>query len=596
MKNLRIGFAIAGLGLMLSSCGMFKTKEVPFEMDYSVNLNDRSNDTFKVSLEVSGLKEEENIFQFASTAPGTYQVMNIGRYVSNFKAFDSKGNSLLVTPLGINQYRIAKTPELAKITYEIAETWDTKVEKNPIYEMCGTSIEEDHVLINGQGVFGYFLGKQSSPMSIDIDYPSSWKVGTAMSKDAEGDYIATSYDYLVDSPILLGNLTRASKMVEQTEVEVYTYSKTGLINSSEVLEDMNDMLFAASKFVDGLPVNRYTFLYLFEDRTAGAWEHSYSSEYIYAEGPWEQIGQGVVETAAHEFFHVITPLNIHSEIIQEFNFVTPVPSQHLWLYEGTTEWASHMMLLQDGLTTLDDYLGMLHQKVQTDKSFYDPNYSLVELALNSYSEDGQRQYGNIYMRGALVAGLLDLKLLDLSNGSLGLRDLMNKLSKVYGPNTPFDEATFFQTVTDMTYPEIGEFINAYIKGTEKLPFKELYATVGINYEEELVNPEISSLNLSLYPTGRGMYVIQDKGDLKRGDFILAVDGKAYTNATAQQVNEALAGQAVGSTVKLSLVRQEKQVELGVSTEAKVDKDLFELMKNPTKAQQKRQEIWKSPKQ
>jgi hypothetical protein len=58
----------------------------------------------------------------------------------------------------------------------------------------------------------------------------------------------------------------------------------------------------------------------------------------------------VTDIAAHEFFHVVTPLNIHSEIIEHFNFVmTPVPSRHLWLYEGTTEWAAHAMQLRAGL-------------------------------------------------------------------------------------------------------------------------------------------------------------------------------------------------------------------------------------------------------
>ena len=57
----------------------------------------------------------------------------------------------------------------------------------------------------------------------------------------------------------------------------------------------------------------------------------------------DSVGRFVTDIAAHEFFHIVTPLNIHSEIIEHFNFVTPVPSQHLWLYEGTTEWAAHAM-------------------------------------------------------------------------------------------------------------------------------------------------------------------------------------------------------------------------------------------------------------
>ena len=130
----------------------------------------------------------------------------------------------------------------------------------------------------------------------------------------------------------------------------------------------------------------------------------------------DSVGQRVTDIAAHEFFHIVTPLNIHSEIIEHFNFVTPVPSRHLWLYEGTTEWAAHAMQLRSGLKTPEAYLATQIRKMQIDRQAFDSTWSLGELALTSYSDSGQAQYGNIYMRGALTAGLLDIRLLDLSQG------------------------------------------------------------------------------------------------------------------------------------------------------------------------------------
>ena len=62
--------------------------------------------------------------------------------------------------------------------------------KKTLSMLCGTSIEEDHVLINGQGVFGYFHGLQSSPIGIEITHPESWLAGTAMSKTESGMYYA----------------------------------------------------------------------------------------------------------------------------------------------------------------------------------------------------------------------------------------------------------------------------------------------------------------------------------------------------------------------------------------------------------------------
>ncbi len=217
-----------------------------------------------------------------------------GRKLLVVQALDAKGQEINSVKINTNQYQLSTPGNISKIVYTIAETWDSKVEENSIYLMCGTSIEEDHSLINGQAVFGYFKGKQGNPIKIKIDYPTEWIVGTALSKSNEGYYLANNYDHIVDSPILLGNLTSASMDVQGTSVDVFTYSKTGLVKSPEVLSSMKEMLTAASKFVNGLPVDRYTFLFHFEDVTNGAWEHSYSSEYIYKEDTWSHLEKGLL--------------------------------------------------------------------------------------------------------------------------------------------------------------------------------------------------------------------------------------------------------------------------------------------------------------
>ncbi|MCB0280043.1 MAG: peptidase [Calditrichaeota bacterium] len=455
------------------------------EIRFTVNLNDRSDDTFKVSLEVNSLNSDNDIYQFAATAPGTYQTMNIGRYVKNFKAMDSNGKEIKTEKVSINQYKISDPKSVKRVAYEISETWDTPVTEDPIYLMCGSSIENDHALINGQTVFGYFKGMQVSPIHLTIQHPADWKVGTALKQNKDGSFQANNYDHIVDSPILLGRLTRAETDVEGSLVEIYTYSKTDKIVSDSLMKAMKDMLYAASKFIGGLPVDRYTFIYHFEDKTNGAWEHSFSSEYVYKEQDYTPgFGQTMTDVAAHEFFHIVTPLNIHSEIIEQFNFVEPTASEHLWLYEGTTEWASYMMQLQGKMITLDDYLKMLQQKINVEQKVFDTSYTLSQLAMNSFSEAGQKQYGNIYFRGALVAGLLDILLLDKSNGNRSYRDVIVELSKKYGQKKAFSEKTFFTDFTTMTYPEVMDFFNRYVKKAEPLPFKDYYQKIGIDYDAE----------------------------------------------------------------------------------------------------------------
>ncbi len=459
---------------------------------FNINLNDRSNDTFKVKVTAPQLTSENNIFQFASTAPGTYRILDMGRYVHSFIAMDAKGNLITTTQISTNQFKISKPEEVKTIIYEISETFDTPVIENKISAMSGSSIEDDHALINGFTVLGYFKGLQKRQINIILNYPDDWLVGTALKLNDDGTYTADSYDHAIDSPILLGNLTKASTIIEGTTIDIYTYSARGKVKSEQILTTLDGMLISASKFLNGLPVDNYVFLFFFETNSVspkGALEHSYSSLYTNTEKPWSKITDNMKDMAAHEFFHIVIPLNIHSEIIEEFNFIEPVPSRHLWFYEGVTEWASQMMLLRSNEKSLDAYLKDLRRKSYISK-YYDDAYSLLDLSLESYTDKGRKEFGNIYLKGAVVAGLLDIRLLELSNGERGLIDVINEMTKVYGPNKPFNDATFFDDFTNFTYPEIREFIDLYIKKTTALPLDEFYQKIGITH-----NPYIHSFEL-----------------------------------------------------------------------------------------------------
>lgn len=468
--------------LTLSLTGAAAPKAAPLR--YTVDLNDRADSVFKVTLRVDSLPAASGVFQFASTAPGTYQVMDIGRYVRRFRAFDAAGRELETARLNTNQWRIVSPGRVRAIRYEIRETFDTPVTKHPVYRMCGSSLKADHALINGQAVFGFPQGMQAAPISVRLLRPPTWVVGTPL-RQRLGLYLADDYDQLVDSPIMAGRLTRAETWVTGVPVQILVYSKAGQIKAPQLLTSMRGMLQAAGRFLGKLPVDRYTFLFHFSEVDMGAWEHSYGSEYALKDRPYtREAGATVTDMAAHEFFHVVTPLNLHSEIIEHFNFETPIPSRHLWLYEGVTEWAAHKMQLESGLKPADEYLAELAGKVRYDHLAFDTTYSLTRLALTSYSDSGQRQYGNIYMRGAVVAGLLDIKLLELSDGQHGLRDLIGGLSRTYGKKRAFPEDSLFAIVGERTSPAVRDFLSRYVERAEHPPVKEFYAKLGITLIED----------------------------------------------------------------------------------------------------------------
>jgi predicted metalloprotease with PDZ domain len=460
--------------------GPFTAAQPPLR--YSVDLNDRAQHEFRVTLRVDSLLPGSELFQFAATAPGTYEVMDIGRFVRRFQAFDAAGNEIPTDHVTTNQWRFADPRRVREVRYSIAETMGTAVSRDPIYPMCGSALRDDHALINGQAVFGFPGGMQSAASSVAISRPTGWIVGTSLRANGDG-WEADDYDQLVDSPILAGELTTATLDVTGVPVEVYAYSPSHVITAAELLDAMHSMLLAAGGFLGKLPVDRYTFLYDFlkpPERITGAWEHSYGSEYAVNEAQYTpQFGKFVTDMAAHEFFHVVTPLNLHSEIIEHFNFETPVPSRHLWLYEGATEWAAQKMQLEAHLKTAPEYLATVVQKARSDRLGFDTTWSLAKIAMTSYSDSGQRQYPNVYQRGALVAGLLDIRLLELSGGAHGLRDLIADLGRVYGKKRAFPDDSLFDIIVARTSPALRDFFSRYVSGAEHLPLGEYYAKLGI---------------------------------------------------------------------------------------------------------------------
>lgn len=447
-----------------------------------INLNDRSGDTFKVEMYVNGLTSDNAVIQFAATMPGTYDILNAGRFVKNFKAYDEADNSVLFDELSTNQFKLVNPESTFKITYEVKETFDTEVSQYPVFAMAGTSIEDDHVLLNTPMVIGYPEGLKERDYFVSLSYPDDWTLGTALPEFESNIYRATDFDHLADSPILLGQLTTSTTQVSEADINVHVYSEGDNINSEMIMNDVNQVILDAEAFLEVLPTDRYDFLYHFGDRNAGALEHSKSSVYVLPDGPYSSnYGAAIKSISAHEFFHVVTPLNIHSEIIADFNFAEPTPSQHLWLYEGVTEWASDYMQYRNGSMTLSRLLSEMGRKVEVN-SFFDESYSLVEISTESYTQEGGEEFVNIYNRGAFIISLLDIRLLELSDGKKGMREVVLELIDTYGPDKAFDEANFFDSFVDMTYPEIEDFIDRYIKGTEALPIEEYYAKVGIDYD------------------------------------------------------------------------------------------------------------------
>ena len=570
---------------------------------YEIDVTNHRDDLFHVSVFVDGLTSENNIYNFPATVPGTYSNLNFGRFVTSFSAYDNEGNELQSEKISTNQWKISDSENLARLDYDVEDTFDSEIQSDHVIPMAGSGINEDFIVLNTFAALGYFDGLQSNPVKLKLFYPTEWVVGTSLRMD-NGYYTAENYDYLADSPFLLGHLTTASTAVNGIEVGVYVCSPDTLYNAVKIMDAAKEILLSSSGFIGYAPVTNYNFLMCFLDMKtfmevgfagAGALEHSYSSLFVFpaVKGMFEEVQDDI----AHEFLHILTPLNLHSDIIQPFNFTVPTASQHTWLYEGVTEWASDIMQLRGGIISIDEYLGRMSEKLAVNEKFRQ-DISLTELSQQVYDEAITMQFMNFYNKGAVTAAMLDIRLLELSNGKRGLRELFLDLLDEYGKDKPFPEDEFFEIIVDMTYPEIEQFVDNYIKGTKPLPYQEYMAKLGFNYIEERLSEDTTpSLGVQMGMNDKQQFTVVGlskaclEAGLKEGDVPLRVMGTEVSMETARQIFGRIHSMNVGDIVETVVQRDDEEVKVNVPLQQKMDRHIFSEMENLSPEQKSLREAW-----
>lgn len=574
------------------------------EITFEVNVLNYQDDLFHVTVYSSGLSEENDRYNLPATVPGTYSVLDFGRFVKSFTAYDKDGNELEVERISTNSWKISDVERLSKIQYDVEDTFDADITEHQVIPMGGTGINDDYIVLNTFSVVGFFEGLQSLPVKMKLDYNPNWIIGTSLNLDDEGYYTAESYDYFADSPILLGKLTTAKTMVNDIEVGVYVYSPDSTRNANSVLQIADSVLQALGKYIGYSPVKNYNYLICFLDEEtfqtvgfmgAGALEHSYSSLFVYP--GFANLGVGLKDDLAHEFLHILTPLNLHSNLIDPFNFEIPTASEHLWLYEGVTEWGSDISQMRGGTMTMEQYLKKLSNKITNSKHFRQ-DISLTEMSRDVYSDIITMEFLNFYEKGAVTAAMLDIRLLELSNGTRGLREVFLDLLEEYGKNKPFPEDDFFEIFVENTYPEIQEFIEDYIEGTKPLPYQEYMAKLGFKYVAQRPSKDTSpSLGVQMGMNDQQQLTIigvEDEGSksgLKAGDVPLKIFNIDVKMENVRDIFGKLHSMNAGDKVNMRVQRGDTEIELDITLKQRMDRNIFESMDTLTEQQKNLREAW-----
>lgn len=556
------------LTTVLWSC---KTAHVPTsvssklkeKVEVDINLSDIKDDKVFVSIKAPSILTDTITYRIPKMVPGTYSNDNYGIYIDDLKAYDSKGNPLEVKRTDLNSWFIAKAKTLNKITYWVNDTFDTEIGEGfgstDIFSPAGSNIDVNkNVMLNTHCFVGYFTNFMSTPYKLSISHPAELWGATSMidndSSTINDVFISSRYAELVENPIMYTKPDYTTFRVDDMEIMIAVYSPTGKFTAESISSAMKTMMTAQKHFLGNInSTKKYTvLLYLSTLKNDamgfGALEHPTATTVVFPEMlSEEQLNIEMKDVVSHEFFHIVTPLTIHSQEIQNFDYNNPKMSKHLWMYEGITEYFSNLFQINQGLIDETEFYKRIVEKIENSKTM-DDSMPFTTMSANVLKNPYKDQYLNVYEKGALIGMCIDIIIREKSEGKRGILDLMQKLSNEYGVSKAFNDDDLFTKITELTYPEVGDFLKTYVSGSTPIPYETYLAKVGVtktfmktagnifvknnrqyiavtsNKNEIIVN---SDMVLNDFFTNLG---------LVGGDIIMAINDKNYTK---DKVNEIL---------------------------------------------------------
>lgn len=548
MKNAALALVFAASLWSFDAVAQSKGKGETVKV--AIDLNGVKDDKVPVTVSAPKITSDKIVYHIPKTVPGTYSTDNYGKYVDDLKATDAKGNALPVTKTDDNSWEISSAKKLAKVSYWVNDTYDIE-EQHDVFSPAGTNIDAGkNFMLNMHGFVGYFQDKGQLPYQVTVTHPAELWGATSLT-DADASNTKDVFDYaryfeVGDHPIMYSKPDYTTFTVDGMEIILAVYSPNGAIDAKTLSPDIEKMMRAQKKFLGAVnTTKKYAILLYMSDMMKadaqgfGALEHNTSTTVVFPEQMQQgQLVSALIDTVSHEFFHIVTPLSIHAEQIQYFDYAAPKMSEHLWMYEGVTEYFANLFQVNQGLIDEEDFFNRMASKINNSKRLND-TMSFTEMSRNVLSEPYKAQYLNVYEKGALIGMCVDIIIREKSNGERGILDLMQKLSTEYGAEKPFKDADLFAKITVLTYPEVGQFLSTYVAGTTPINYDEYFAKMGVTKTTRKVAGNVfikgQTPYITVNPDTKEIIVMNgvELNDfyktlgLKGGDVITEVNGTKY---------------------------------------------------------------------
>ncbi|UCG72802.1 MAG: M61 family metallopeptidase [Chromatiales bacterium] len=424
--------------------------------------------------------------------PGSYLVRDYARHILSLQASGPGG------PVAVHK--------IDKATWQVEPVNGPLLLSAEIYandlSVRGAFLDSRHAFVNGVCVFPTVAGHEGARCVVHIEAPADetqWEVATALQRlsgveGGFGAFTAASYDELIDCPVLMGPLVRASFEVAGVP---HTFSLVGKHDADldRLAEDAATICATHADMFGGLPMPAYQFLVTVLNHGYGGLEHCDSSALVCSRHDLPRPGEtGVSERyrkflglVSHEYFHLWNVKRIRPAELTPYDLQSENYTRQLWLFEGITSYYDDLGLLRSGLIGADSYLELLGRTLtRVYRSGGRRRQTLEESSFDAWikfyrqDENSPNALVSYYAKGAMVALALDLELRLRTDGLRSLDSVMRELWKVYGTaGQGVPDGAFERLAEEVSGVRLDEFFHQALRTTVDPPVGILLAQFGV---------------------------------------------------------------------------------------------------------------------
>jgi predicted metalloprotease with PDZ domain len=332
----------------------------PGTIQLTVDASDVTRAIFRIHEHVPVARAGDFVLLYPQWLPGTHSPSGQINKVAGFRA-TANGRELRWVRDNLDVYAFHVTVPEGVSAIDVDFQYVSPTAENQGRVVATADMASIEWIANSLYPAGYFV--RDIPVQASVIVPAGWKVATALRPSGQTgsriDYPVTSYEILMDSPLIAGAHYRRIPLSPDVSLDVIADTEQELAAKPEQIAAHQRLVGQAVKAFGAQHYDHYDFLLTISDQLGGeGLEHHRSSEDGTDRGyftDWENKLRDR-NLLPHEFSHSWDGKYRRAADLWTPDYRTPMQDDLLWVYEGQTQFWGYVLGARSGMLSKQDTL------------------------------------------------------------------------------------------------------------------------------------------------------------------------------------------------------------------------------------------------